>query len=86
MLCQREFDMKAVVKELMSQDGARKVQIFRRDDGTFGFDAWRFSDNSLEMCWIPYGQYPECVAPTPEIAEREARGRVEWLRDEKDQS
>jgi hypothetical protein len=83
MLCQHQLgsDMKAAVKELMSQDGTRKVQIFRRDDGSFGFESWRFSDEPLEGCWIPDGRYAEHVAPTQEIAEREARSRVDWLRE-----
>lgn len=34
------------------------------------------------MCWIPYGRYSLCIAASAEIAEREARGRVDWLRDE----
>ena len=75
---------KTIVKELIATDGKRKVQVFRRDDGSFGFESFRFSEEPLEMSWIPYGRYSRCFAPSAEIAEREARGRVEWLRDEKD--
>src|SRR5262245_6541667 len=74
--------MKAIVKELLSPDGKRKLQVFRRDDGSFGFESLQFSDEPLEMCWIPHGRLSECFAPTAEIAEREARGRVDWLRNE----
>ena len=77
--------MKEVVSELIARDGKRKIQIFSRDDGSFGFESWRFSDEPSEMCWILDGRYPECIAATRETAEREARGRVEWLKDEKDQ-
>ena len=72
--------MKTVVKELTSRDGTLKVQIFRRDAGTFGFDQWRFSDEPREHCWIPFGHFSECVAPDPQTAEQEARDRVDWLR------
>jgi hypothetical protein len=72
--------MKTVVKEMTSSDGTLKVQIFRRDAGTFGFDQWRFSDEPRELCWIPFGRFSECVAPDQQTAEQEARDRVEWLR------
>ncbi len=68
----------------MGPDGKRKLLVFRRDDGSFGFQSLRFSEEPLEMCWIPDGRFSECFAPTMDIAEREARGRVAWLRDESD--
>ena len=74
--------MKSVVKELLADNGTRKVQIFQREDGSFGFEAFRLSDDPFEMCWIPYGRFSECVARNEQIAEREARGRVDWLRDD----
>jgi hypothetical protein len=73
--------MKTLINELIAPDGKWKVQIFRRDDGTFGFESLRWSEEPFEMCWIPCGRYSECFTPTAEIAEREARGRVDWLRD-----
>ena len=74
--------MRSVVKELVARDGKRKIEIFRRRDGSFGWESQRFSDDPLELCWIPQGRFSECFAATVEIAEREARGRVDWLRDE----
>jgi hypothetical protein len=74
---------KTIVKELIATDGKRKVQVFRRDDGSYGFESLRLSEEPLEMSWIPYGRFSECIAPSMEIAEREARGRVDWLPDEK---
>ena len=65
--------MDSVVKVLMSRDGKRKVEIFRAADGTYGFEELYFSEEPRERCWI---------AADAEIAEREARGRVEWLRRE----
>lgn len=73
--------MRVIVNELVSPDGKRKVEIFRRADGSFGFESFRFSDEPLENCWIPENRRPVCVAATQEIAEREARERVKWLSD-----
>jgi hypothetical protein len=73
--------MRSIVKELVARDGKRKVQIFRREDGSFGFEALRFSDEPLEMCWIPYGRFSECFAGDEQKAESEARSRVRWLQD-----
>jgi hypothetical protein len=71
--------VKTIIKELMASDGTRKVQIFQRSDGSFGFESLRFSDDPLEMCWIVQGRYSECFARSAEAAEHEARGRVDWL-------
>jgi len=76
--------MWTLVKEIVARDGKRKVNIFRRHDGSFGFESLRFSEEPLEMAWIPHGRFSECIAPSSEVAEREARGRVDWLRDESD--
>ena len=76
--------MKQIVKELLAPDGTRKVQVFQRDDGSFGFESLRFSDHPLEMSWIPHGRFSECFAPSAEIAEHEARSRVDWLLPEGD--
>ena len=73
--------MKTPVHELISPDGKWKVQVFRRDDGTFGFESLRWSEDPLEMCWIPRGRHSGCFTPTAEIAVREAMCRVGWLRD-----
>ena len=74
--------MASIVKELVARDGKRQVRIFRREDGTFGFESLRFSEDPLELCWIPHGRFSLCIAASEEMAEREARARVDWLRDE----
>ena len=71
--------MNTVVKEILSRDGKLKVQIFRREHGSFGFSQWRFSDEQGEESWIPHGRFSECMAPDEGTAEQEARARVEWL-------
>ena len=55
----------------------RRVIIFQRDDGSFGFDEERFSDEPVEMAWLPYGR--DCRCDSAERALSEARGRVSWL-------
>jgi hypothetical protein len=55
----------------------RRVIIFQRDDGSFGFDEERFSDEPLEMAWLPYDR--DCRCDSVERALSEARGRVPWL-------
>jgi hypothetical protein len=77
----RVTHMRTTVSEILSPDGMRKVEIFRRADGTFGFESLKFSDDPNEMCWIPFGRFSECVTPDVHTAEAEARGRVDWLRD-----
>ena len=70
-----------VPKEIISADGTRKVSIFQRDDGTFGFEVLKWASDPLEQCWMPFGRYSHCIAPDEATAEREARNRVEWLTD-----
>ena len=69
-----------VERELMAADGKRKVEIFRRHNGTYGFTVLRWSEEPLEKCWVPFGRYSECFALDAATAEAEARSRVEWLR------
>jgi len=71
--------MKTVVKKILSADKGRKVEVFRREDGSFGFDELHFSSVPNEQSWISVGKYSQCVAPDLSTAEKEARGRVEWL-------
>jgi hypothetical protein len=69
--------MNVVVKTILSADGLRKIEIFRRPDGSYGFEGYRLSREPLERCWIPYG-FHGCRADDVAIAEREALGRVDW--------
>ena len=39
-----------VVKEILSADGMRKIEIFRRPDGSYGFEGYRLSDEPRERC------------------------------------
>jgi hypothetical protein len=57
----------------------RRVVVLRRDNGSFGFEEERFSDEPLEMAWIPFGRYSVSLCDTAERALAEARSRVQWL-------
>ena len=65
------------IQTLYDDAKKRRVVIFEREDGSFGFEHQRFSEEPLEMAWIPYEQ--DCRCDTPERALAEARGRVAWL-------
>jgi hypothetical protein len=67
----------ATVKEVESRKGDRKVETYRRDDGTFGFEdlGWILP----EKAWIPVGRYSLCFVDSELAAESEARERIKWL-------
>jgi hypothetical protein len=59
------------------RDDTRRVEIFQRANGTYGFREWRYQPEY--DAWVPYGIYSNAVTDTAERAEDEARGRVSWL-------
>ena len=69
--------MNVVVKTILSADGLRKIEIFRRPDGSYGFEGYRFSHEPREGCWLPYGFHGSRTDDVA-LAEREALGRVNW--------
>lgn len=71
--------MSETVKTITHPDGTRRVELFRRADGTYGFEESVWAED--EQCWIPVGGYVMSITDSLESAEREARGRVRWLRD-----
>jgi hypothetical protein len=68
------------IREIMDETGKRKVIIYRRSTGTYCFEEWRFSQDELEMCWIPLRSHVIGFYDTAETALREASGRVSWLK------
>jgi hypothetical protein len=72
--------MREVKRIFVKSDGARKVEIFRRADGTFGFEELKFGEE--ERIWFPVGRYTTAIIDSLDNAIMEARGRVSWLRDE----
>jgi hypothetical protein len=71
-----------VLETLYSPDAHERVHIVRRSNGSFGFEEEYFSAHPLEMCWCARRQYPLCVCDAPETALREARARIDWLREQ----
>jgi hypothetical protein len=65
------------LKTLFSSDRLKKVEFFRHNDGTFGFQEWRFLRE--EASWAPFGRRSIAICDSLERAEAEARDRVEWL-------
>ena len=66
-----------IIQTFLSIDNTRKVEIVQHTDGTYGFTDLKLSQE--EGCWCPVGRHSDCHAPSPDIAVREARGRVKWL-------
>ena len=69
-----------IVKTINDRSGKRRVHVYQRSDGSFGFEEWKFAQE--EQCWYPVGRYSHAVIDTLENAEREATSRVHWLANE----
>jgi len=39
-----------VERDQLAEDGKHKVEIFRRTNGTYGFEVLRWSEEPCEMC------------------------------------
>ena len=72
--------MRDVKRTFVKSDGARKVEVFQRADGTFGFEELMFGEE--EGAWFPAGRYSAAFIGSLDDAIMEARGRVSWLGDE----
>lgn len=70
-----------LVCEIHDASGKRKVVIVRRPSGSFYYEEWMFSDEPMENCWIPLPSRSIGVYETLEIAVREAKAKIGWLRD-----
>jgi hypothetical protein len=68
---------KKVIKTIFSADRTRRVDVFERDDGTFGFEELEFGEQ--EQSWFPCGRYSEARTSSAEESLNEARGRIQWL-------
>ena len=67
-----------VVKMLYHPAGHERIEIFERDNGTFGFDLFKY--DAEEDAWCQWGLDSHAITDTAERAEIEARGRIDWLR------
>ena len=61
-----------VLASFESADGTQYVDVFRREDGTFGFEQYR-SDTDGPALWQSLGRYPSCRSHPGER-------RSEWQR------
>ena len=67
-----------VLDSVETPDGGRCVDIFRRGDGTFGFEVYRRDAEDLSG-WFPIGYFADTPYDT-EAKAREAAARVApWL-------
>ena len=69
-----------VVDSINAPDGGRCVDIFRRADGSFGFEEYR-RDIEDQRGWFPIGGHAEARFDSAEAAMRAARTHVTWLPD-----
>jgi hypothetical protein len=72
-----------VVDTLYDGPRKRRVLIFQRDDGTFGFEEEYFSDLPHESAWIPVTSRRATRVSSAAEAAQEARTRVSWLVQER---
>lgn len=54
----------------------RRIVIFQRANGSYGFEEQRFSDDPHEMAWIPQCKDATSICASAELALAEARGRI----------
>ncbi len=66
-------------REFISPDGRNKVELYRRENGTFGFRVWYWSDLPTEQCWLAVSGFSEPIVADLAAAEAEARDRIGWL-------
>jgi len=67
-----------VVESINAPGEGRCVDVFRRPDGTFGFEEYR-RDAEDARGWFPVGFFGDRVFGSAEAALEEARRRVSWL-------
>jgi len=67
-----------VVRSIETPDGGRCVDLFRRPDGSFGFEEYR-RDPEDGSGWFAIGFHAGAVFATEAAALTEARRRVGWL-------
>lgn len=67
-----------VVESVNAPDGARCVDIFRRDDGSYGFEEYR-RDTEDQRGWFAIGGHAGLSFASVIEARRAAVARVTWL-------
>jgi hypothetical protein len=73
--------MKTILKTFVRADGERRVLIYERGDGYFGFiEEMRVTTYDGDSAWSPLPG-PSPICSSVEIAESEARSRIAWLQN-----
>jgi hypothetical protein len=67
-----------VLQSIHNQEADRCVDIFVRDDGSFGFEEYR-RDHEDGGRWYPLQRYSRQVFDSAEHAVARARSAVAWL-------
>ena len=67
-----------VVRSIETPDGGRCVDLFRRPDGSFGFEEYR-RDPEDGSGWHPIGHHAGVVYAREADALASARNKVGWL-------
>jgi hypothetical protein len=67
-----------VLSSIETFEGDRCVDIFQREDGSFGFDEFR-RDPETKTGWFRTGHFEKDVFAVREDALAEAKRRVIWL-------
>ena len=68
-----------VLRSIETGDGGRCVDLFARNDGTFGFEEYR-RDIEDGRGWFAIGFHASASFATADNALRDALAKVEWLR------
>ena len=69
--------MITILKTIRHTDAIRKVEIFQRENGSFGFREMKWGKE--ELAWFQVGKYSECICDTFENTIKEARSRIDWI-------
>jgi len=70
-----------VLDSINAPDGERCIDIFRRADGSFGFEENR-RDIEDQRGWFAIGGYADLRFDSAEAARRAAATQVAWLGDQ----
>ena len=69
-----------VLQSLENFEHDRCVDVFRRDDGSYGFESFR-RDPESKGGWFPVGGFADEVFGTGDAALQSARRRVAWFNE-----
>jgi len=71
---------RTVLQSLENFEHDRCVDLFRRDDGSYGFESFR-RDPESSGGWFPVGGFADEVFDSDNAALQSARQRVAWFNE-----